>query len=159
MLTAFQQHFYTNKSTEEFSESLRARRVQIDERSIYDLRLGIAYRVDFVTRCWYWLVSGVAAAALVFFVRIFDPAALRPEQLPAVSLIPVLSGVLGALAALRPQESIVIELTRVYKLWVLGVVSLLTAYFLLGLVSPGAITWIRAELGAVPGVGRVVHPS
>jgi hypothetical protein len=153
--TPYYQHFYTNRTAADLRASIGRR---VGESSA-KAQLQVYYTVEKGTIWGYRLVSLLAFAAAAVFARLYDPERFSPGQLQLVALIPFLSGFLGALSALRPQESIVAIRVRKYKYFVLGAVSLTALHFLAGLMCPSWPQTFRDVVGTLPVLGRLVLPA
>ena len=150
--TRYHQHFYTNRSAAEVRSAILRHGGARDAF----LRLRVYYTVEAGTLYGYRLVSVLALAAAILFARLYDPAELLPGRAQIVSLIPFLSGFLGALSALRPQENVVAIRVRKHKLFVLAMVAAMAAHFLIGLLWPSWPGAFREVVGRIPVVGRLV---
>lgn len=143
--TKYHQHFYTNKNIEQIALSLQSHGVEV-QRPLFNFILQIKYSIEVGTRWGYRLALIVASLASVVLLREFDPASLKPGEIRLVSLIPILTGLLGVLASLKPQENIVAFGTRKYKLFILLIAFLMTGYFIIGLVFPELVAATRGIL-------------
>jgi hypothetical protein len=153
--TPYYQHFYTNRSAADMRAAIERRAGESSEMA----QLQVHYTVERGTIYGYRLVSLLAFAAAAVFARLYDPEKFSPGQLQLVALIPFLSGFLGALSALRPQENIVAIRVQKYKYFVLGAVTLTALHFLAGLIYPSWPQTFRDVVGAVPLFGRLVVPA
>lgn len=152
--TRYHQHFYTNRSIAEARRAISAAGGRLRGQGYLWLR--VYYTVEAGTIYGYRLVSALALAALVLFVRLYEPSKFSPGQAQFVTVIPFLSGFLGALAALRPQENVVAIRVRKHKLFVLGLVALTLLHFMAGLLYPWWAEAVRNWIGGLPFVGRLV---
>jgi hypothetical protein len=153
--TRYHQHFYTNRSVEDVRRALAAAGRGADGQGYIFLR--IYYTIEAATIYGYRIVSALAVAALVLFVRLYEPSSLGRSQLQFVSVIPFFSGFLGALSALRPQENVVAIRVRKHKLFVLAIVGATLGHFFLGLLVHGWPEAVRTWLGGLPVAGSLVR--
>lgn len=154
--TRYRQHFYTDKTPEEIRAMVKAHGVRLTPEVMFDFKLKIRYTVERAMKWGYRLISFIALLALIVFVRIYAPAELSGEEFRLVSLIPLLSGLLGAIASLRPQENIVAIRTRRHKVFVLMILFAMSVYFLVGLACPECTTASRQFIREIPGLGWLV---
>jgi len=151
--TSYRQHFYTNMGLDEVVRVARSKQIEGAEPGYLALR--VFYTVEMSTMLGYWLVTFIAIAALMLFVRLYEPGQITRGQMQLVPLIPLLFGFVGALSALKAQENLVAIRVRKHKIFVLATVFLMTAYLLLGLTNPGAVSAFRDAVGRLPWVGAL----
>lgn len=152
--TRYEQHFYTNKTAEQLGNMLQASGQQHEPRAMFDLRLGIKFTVDFTTRFSHRLITIVVFAAAVALVVVYDPVQLRTGRTQLLPLVPILFALFGALGSLKPQENLVALRMRKYKITVLSLGAAMSLYFLIGLIAPGLVNYVRQCLGLIGSGGE-----
>jgi hypothetical protein len=140
--TRYHQHFYTTKTGEDIQRVLGGADPRAP-RAMQDVKLGIKYAVERTTSWGYRLVNLVVFAALAFLIAVYDPDKMRAGQISVLPIVPVLFALFGALASLRPQESVVALRMRKYKTTVLLMGFGMVTYFLSGLIWPTLATSLR----------------
>lgn len=151
--TRYQQHFYTNMTPDEVRLALQAHGVQAGRHVMYDFRLRISYSVEATIMWGYRFVSLLTSVALIVFLGGYNPGGSDQGPLRLVPLVPLLIGLLGAVASLRTQERMVAVRTRKHKITVLVLVFLMSVYFLAGLIFPYEVTAFRNYVRGIPWLG------